>query len=297
MQGKSNVMIKKDVKLNRFIVDRLNSNETIDSEQLKNQFVSLYHHHNDLTASLKYAEIIQKGVLPKDRHFQRLFNDYFVMYVPQSYVSGDFYWIGEVDDKIIFAVGDCTGHGVPGAMLTMLAQSFLNYIILGKGITNTSEILKEFDKKLIETFMHEKEGFYSNDWIDMALCCFDKSQMEIDFSSAKRKLMLVSKTKSQIYKGSNYPLGGWQLEKERTFESKKIQVKDGDMIFIGSDGFQDQIGGEQNKKYGSKQLHFLLENIASLPCDKQLLILKRTFLQWKKEERQLDDICLMGIRV
>lgn len=290
-------MIKSDVRLNRFIVDKLNSNETIDNEQLKNQFVSLYHYHKDLTSSLNYAQIIQKGVLPKDRHFKRLFNDYFIMYAPQSYVSGDFYWIGEVGDKIIFAVGDCTGHGVPGAMLTMLAQSFLNYIILGKGITNTSEVLKEFDKKLIETFMHEIEGIYSNDWIDMVLCCFDKKKMELNFSSAKRKLMLVSGNKTEIYKGSNYPLGGWQMENERLFETNKLKVKEGDMIFIGSDGFQDQIGGELNKKFGSKQLHFLLENITSLPCDKQLMILKRTFQQWKKDEEQLDDICLMGIRI
>lgn len=290
-------MITRDVRLNRFIIDKLNSNEAIDNEQLKNQFVSLYHYHNDLTSSLNYAQIIQKGVLPKDRHFQRLFNDYFVLYVPQSFVSGDFYWIGEVGDKVLFAVGDCTGHGVPGAMLTMLAQSFLNYIILGKGMTNTSEILKEFDKKLIETFMHEYDNPYSNDWIDMALCCYDKSKKEVSFASAKRKLMVVSKENTEIYKGSNYPLGGWQMEEERLFETQKIKVKDGDMIFMGSDGFQDQIGGEKNKKYGSKQLHVLLEDLSSLPCEKQLMILKKTFSEWKKGEQQLDDICLMGIRV
>ena len=142
-------MVKKESHLNRFLVDKLESNEEIDNDQLKNQFVSLYHFNNELTSSLRYAKIIQKGVLPKDRHFKRFFEDYFVMFIPQSYVSGDFYWIGEEDEKVLFAVGDCTGHGVPGAMLTMLAQSFLNHIILGKGMTNTSEILKEFDKKFI----------------------------------------------------------------------------------------------------------------------------------------------------
>lgn len=290
-------MVKKEIHLNRFLVDKLKSNQEIDNEQLKNQFISLYHYHNELTASLKYAEIIQKGVLPKERHFKRLFSDYFVMYVPQTFVSGDFYWIGEVDDQILFAVGDCTGHGVPGAMLTMLAQSFLNYIILGKKMTNTSEILKEFDKKFIETFKHDVENQFHNDWIDISLCCYDKKKMKLQFSSAKRKMMLVSNLDNEIFKGSNYPLGGWQIEDERLFESQVINVNKGDMVFLGSDGFQDQIGGTNSKKFGSKQLHELLSEIAHLPCDKQLMILKRAFKKWKQDETQLDDICLMGIRL
>lgn len=289
-------MIKRDVRLNRVLVDKLKGNEEIDSEQLKNQFVSLNNDYNDLKASLKYAEIIQKGVLPKGRHFQRFFKDYFVMYVPQSFVSGDFYWIGEIGDSVLFAVGDCTGHGVPGAMLTMLAQSFLNHIILGKGIVNTSTILREFDRKLIETFRHEVDNDYPNDWIDIALCCYNKKTKQVSFSGAKRKLLVVSGDNDCIHKGSNYPLGGWQLEEERLFESVEIDVKQGDMLFLGSDGFQDQIGGDKLKKYGSKKLHNLLKEIASLPCDKQLMILTRSFLQWRKDQNQLDDICLMGIR-
>lgn len=284
--------------LNKYLVDQLKNDQEIDNDQLKNQFISLYHYHDELTSSLKYAELIQKGVLPKDRHFKRLFNDYFVMYIPQSYVSGDFYWIGEVDDKLLFAVGDCTGHGVPGAMLTMLAHSFLNYIVLGKNIIDTAEVLREFDKKLIETFNQDKGRTFSNDWIDMALCCYDKRKNELMFSSAKRKLMITSdKNGCKLYKGSNYPLGGWQIESNRIFESQMISVKKGDMIYMGSDGFQDQIGGDQNKKYGSKQLHHLLEHISELPCSKQLMVLKRTFTLWKKEENQFDDICIMGIRI
>ncbi len=290
-------MVKKEVSLNRLLVEQLKSNEEIDNEQLKNQFVSLYHYHNELTASLKYAEIIQKGVLPKDRHFKRMLSDYFVMYVPQSFVSGDFYWLGEVNNKILFAVGDCTGHGVPGAMLTMLAQSFLNYIILGKKMTNTSEILREFDKKFIETFMHDLENQFHNDWIDISLCCYDKEKMELQFSSAKRKILIVSQNQTDVYRGSNYPLGGWQIENERLFESQTFRVNKGDMVYMGSDGFQDQIGGVLLKKYGSKQLHELLIEIAELPCEKQLMILRREFRQWKQGEIQLDDICLMGIRL
>lgn len=290
-------MINRDQRLNRFLVEKLKSNEDIDGEQLRSQFVSLNDYYNDLTASLKYAEIIQKGVLPKDRHFQRFFEDYFVMYIPQSFVSGDFYWIGEVGDNVLFAVGDCTGHGVPGAMLTMLAQSFLNHIVLGRGIVNPSSILREFDNKFIETFQHDVDNNYSNDWIDIALCSYNKKSKEVNFSGAKRKLMVVSDNVKKVYKGSNYPLGGWQIETDRFFESQPIEVAKGDMIYLGSDGYQDQIGGGKDKKYGSKQLHELLREMALLPCEKQLVILRESFLKWKKDQDQLDDICLMGIRV
>lgn len=290
-------MVKKEVFLNKALVEKLIGNQEIDHNQLKKQFISLFHYNGELTDSLKYAEIIQKGVLPKDRHFKRLVQDYFVMYIPQSFVSGDFYWIGEVGDKVLFAVGDCTGHGVPGAMLTMLAQSFLNHIILGKQVTCTSEILKEFDKKFIETFQDDFENDFHNDWIDIALCCYNRNNNYVQYSGAKRKMLFVSNEKNYVLKGSNYPVGGWQIENERMFESQTIQVEKGDIIYLGSDGFQDQIGGDNDKKYGSKRLHQLLIEISDLPCEKQLMILKRTFKKWKQDENQLDDICLMGVRM
>ena len=284
------------VNLNNVVARDIKNGDRIDHDLLKNQFVSLNKYSNDLVDSLKYAEIIQKGVLPKERHFKRYFKNHFVLYRPHSFVSGDFYWVGEIDDKILFSVGDCTGHGVPGAMLTMLAQSFLNHIVLGKGMTNTADILVEFDKKFIETFQNEKEHNYSNDWIDMALCCFDKKNMTLNFSSAKRKLLHISEKQSTLYKGANYPIGGWQIEQNRSFDSDTIALKKGDMLYLGSDGFQDQIGGEKSKKFGSKKLHTLLSEIAHYPCDKQLSLLRSTFLNWQNDHEQLDDICLMGLR-
>lgn len=290
-------MVKKDNYSNRFLIDKLRGNEEIDNDQLKNRFISLYNSNEELTSSLRYAQIIQSGVLPKNRHFNRLFDDFLILYKPQSYVSGDFYWIGEVGRKVLFAVGDCTGHGVPGAMLTMLAQSFLNHIILGKQHSDTSLILKEFDKKFIETFQGENDNFYSNDWIDIALCSFDKDNYELEFAGAKRKILVVNKHESKLIKGNNYPLGGWQIEKNRNFETHKIELKKGNMVYLGSDGFQDQIGGEKAKKFGSKQLHDILVDIYPLPCEKQLMILKKKFKAWRQGEQQLDDVCIMGIRI
>lgn len=278
-------------------LQKLNYSNLEDTNKLKRKYLNLYKKNKELISSLSYAQIIQKGVLPKERHFNRLFNDYFVFYAPQSYISGDFYWIGEEANYTIFAVGDCTGHGVPGALLTMLAQSFLNYIILGKKNTNPSEILKEFDKKFIETFSNENDETYHNDWIDIALCCFGKEKKILHFAGAKRKILVVSNEKSTLYTGSNYPIGGWQLEKIRNFESQTISIKPNDMIYLGSDGFQDQIGGEKNKKFSSKRLHSLLNEIHTLSGIEQKNRLNSTFSAWKTSEQQLDDVCLMGIRL
>ena len=277
--------------------NQLTNSPIYSNEGLKRQYISLYKRNKELVNSLNYAKIIQKGVLPKDRHFNRFFSDAFVYYQPQSYISGDFYWVGEHKNLKIFAVGDCTGHGVPGALLTMLAQSFLNYIVLGKKIIHPTSILKEFDKKFIETFMGDNEDIFHNDWIDIALCCYDESEKKIYFSGAKRKLLHVSKYNAIIYNGNNYPIGGWQLELNRSFNHHEFNVSEGDMIYIGSDGFQDQIGGEKNKKFGSKQLHELLSSIIEMPCELQLKQLKTTFNKWKTTTEQLDDICLMGIRI
>ena len=263
---------------------------------LETKYDLLYKKNKELISSLNYAQIIQKGILPKPRHFKRLFSDSFVFYKPQSYISGDFYWIGEAANYTFFAVGDCTGHGVPGALLTMLAHSFLNYIILGKQITNPSEILKEFDKKFIETFTNDDNtDKFENDWIDIALCCFDKEQKLLYFAGAKRKILLISNGNPFLLAGSNYPIGGWQLEKNRTFNTQIIPIKPKDMIYLGSDGFQDQIGGEKNKKFGSTSLHTLLTEIAHHNGETQLKIIKKTFNDWTFNTEQLDDVCMMGI--
>lgn len=266
------------------------------NDELRNQYLSLYQRNKELINSLSYAEVIQKGILPKERHFQRLFDDAFVFYQPQSYVSGDFYWMGEIDNHVLFAVGDCTGHGVPGALLTMLAQSFLNYLILGKKTTHPTLILNEFDKKFIETFMGEQEDVFQNDWIDIALCSLDRNNQTLKFAGAKRKILHVSNGTFNTYNGSNYPIGGWQIENKRNFNHLDIKVSKGDMIYLGSDGYQDQIGGDKNKKFGSKQLHQELLTISELNGKEQLSHLKNVFHKWKKNADQLDDICIMGIR-
>lgn len=262
---------------------------------MKEEFVSA-----NLTThfeSLRYAQLIQNGLLPKRRHFNRLVKDHFVFYKPLHFVSGDFYWIGEKENRIYIAVGDCTGHGVPGAMLSVLCRSILDYSIMTKGITRTDRILREMDKKFIESFYNIREEDYNNDWVDIALICIDYQKMKIHFSSANRKALHVGTEGACLLKGSSYPIGGWQVEKQRRFQSETICFQSGDAIYIGSDGFQDQIGGQKTKKFSSKRLHELIMEIYNSPMKDQRSVIKATFENWKGNEDQVDDVCLLGIRL
>jgi len=139
--------------------------ETLDQNQLQQEYNKLYQTNKELVDSMYYARSVQQGVLPHERHFKRLFNDYFVTYKPQGIVGGDLYWVGQKGHLKYFAVGDCTGHGISGAMLSVLALSFLNYIVLGKDFEFVGEILLELDKKWIETFHQGSEFGFNNDWL------------------------------------------------------------------------------------------------------------------------------------
>ena len=248
--------------------------------------------------SLKYAEIIQRGMLPKKRHFNRIFEDYFVIYKPLNILSGDFYWVGKKEHLTFVAVGDCTGHGVPGALLSVLASSILEYSVMNKGVNKTNKILQEVDKKFIESFSSVKDDFFNNDWVDIALVCIDWHENKLYFSSANRKICIVSQDKStHILEGSHYPIGGWQVEKNRKFESSSFNFQKGDILYMGSDGFQDQIGGPKNKKYSSKRLHTFFKEINEDSFESQKVKLEKELKTWQGTNDQIDDICILGVRL
>lgn len=247
--------------------------------------------------SLKYARIIQQGLLPKKRHFDRMFRNHFVLFEPLDYVSGDFYWVAEKNKLKYLAVGDCTGHGVPGAMLSVLAKSIIEYSILNKGIVKTNRILEEVDKKFIESFTAHEDEQYNNDWFEVGLICVNEKIKTIYFSSANRKLLHIGKQGANIYRGDRFPIGGWQNYPNRSFSTISFQYEAGDMIYLGSDGFQDQLGGLRNKKFSSNALHGLLEQVSGYLPEIQLEILKETFTDWKGTTVQTDDVCLVGVQL
>lgn len=252
--------------------------------------------NNNYIQSLASAKIIQQALLPKERHFNRIFKNHFVSYIPQNIISGDFYWVGSKKDLDYLVVGDCIGHSISAALLSVLALNIFEYAIMNKGLKKTNKILKEVDKKFIESFKNTETKISDTPWIELSIICIDNKKNEIYFSSAKRKLMHVDKNEGyKIYKGSNYPIGGWQIETERKFEATKIKFNKGDKIYLGSDGFQDQIGGDKNKKYKSKELHNFLAKHSNLPFCIQKAKVEEEFYKWKKDNDQLDDVCIVGV--
>lgn len=245
---------------------------------------------------LSNAKIIQQALLPKERHFNRMFKSHFVVYIPQNMISGDFYWIGRKNELTYLVVGDCIGHGISAALLSVLALNLFEYTIMNKGVKKTNKILKEVNKKFIESFKNTELQSFDTPWMELSIVCVDNKNNTLYFSSANRKLMHVTNDKEYIiYKGSNYPIGGWQIEVDRQFEATSIQFNEGDKVYLGSDGLQDQIGGLENKKFTSKRLHDLLAKNSNLPFNIQKNVVEEEFYKWKRNNDQFDDVCIVGV--
>ena len=255
-------------------------------------YSDLVNEHRNLNDSIKYAYRIQEGILPKPRHIDRIWSDTIVFNKPKDIVSGDFYWMAEKDENVFWVVADCSGHGVPGAMLTMLGNSFLNYIVLGKEIYNTNEILNEMDRKMLETFRYSDNAEH----IDISLLRYNRKTKELEYSGARRKLLQIRNGELKIVEGDKFPIGGMFLEPNRVYTSHIVDLRKGDLIYIGSDGFQDQFGGPKGKKFSSKRLHEFLLEISQYELDLQKIQLRLLFNDWKGVRSQIDDVCVMGIR-
>lgn len=270
--------------------------ELFEEEACPVDYQKLWNKNRDLLKSLERAALIQNALLPKPRHFDRAFPDHFAIHLPKEDVGGDFYWLAETNGMIYFAVADCTGHGVPGALLAMLGQSFLNYIVLGKGIRSASDILVDLDQRLIDSFQITNENDFQNDWIDISFCRYDPSRMELEFAGAQRSILHVKGHEHREFRGSNYPVGGWQLEEKRSFGSRTIRVEKGEALYLGSDGYQDQFGGSAGKKFNRKRLHDIVLTNRDRPMGVQKELLLDSFRNWKGEKEQVDDVCLLGVR-
>jgi serine phosphatase RsbU (regulator of sigma subunit) len=271
--------------------------ESIDYSGLKNEYLKLFHFNRDLMEGLYYASTIQQGLLPQKRHFERLFDEYFILYRPQQIVGGDFYWTARKGNKVVFACADCTGHGVGGAMLSVLGLSYLNYVVLGKEFDNLAEILKEVDKKWMETFCKFTDIMENNDWMEISLCSFDAETRELCFAGARGSVLLIDDKNQQFLKGNRYPIGGWQIERNRVYDVQKVVLEKPTSVYLGSDGFKDQLGGRNNKKLSARKLNEMIGDIYDIPMGLQSNLLKIMLEEWQGKNEQTDDICLMGIKL
>jgi serine phosphatase RsbU (regulator of sigma subunit) len=267
--------------------------EKTKNAELQKAYALIEEKNKDITDSIYYAKRIQNSILPKDNHITALFPDHFVLYKPKDIVSGDFYWISNCAGKKIIAAVDCTGHGVPGAFMSMAGSSLLNEIVNEKNITSPTQILNHLRERLMQTLQQTGADGESKDGMDIALCVFDGNTLE--FAGANNPLYLIRNKELQEFKSDKQPIGV-HAGAEKPFTSAKIELQKGDTIYIFSDGYVDQFGGPNGKKFMSKRFKDLLLSISGLTLSEQKNALDKAIEEWKGAGQQVDDILVIGLR-
>ncbi len=250
----------------------------------------------EITDSINYASLIQKAVFPPNELIDKLLKNYFILYEPKDIVSGDFYWVNKKNNKIIVIAADCTGHGVPGAFMSMLGISFLNEIINKLKAPKANEILNLLRKTVKRSLRQTGKYGEARDGIDMALCIIDFENLELEFAGANNPLILIREDELLEVKADKMPIGIHFREKE-SFTNNKLKIKKNDKIYLFSDGYYDQFGGKRGRKFLKKNFKKLLKSIYEKKMEEQKIILKETLNNWKKNYEQIDDILVLGIEI
>lgn len=249
----------------------------------------------NLIDSLIYAQRIQEALLPSEDYFRKRFEDSFILFMPKDIVSGDFYWIGENDDKIFVVAADCTGHGVPGALMSMIGHEIIEKTINDDGIVRPSEILAVLNKALEKTFSREKNiGTIIRDGMDVGLCIIEKKQRKLHYAGAFFPLYLIRNGSLAEIKGDKLIIG--MNPEGLTYTDTEYDLDDDDVLYIFSDGYVDQFGGEENKKFMYRRFRYLLLNIHKLPFGDQKVVLEDNIRSWMGRNVQVDDIMVIGFR-
>lgn len=250
----------------------------------------------ELTQSLQYASYIQNALMPKPQAIERSFPDYFLLYMPRDIVSGDFYWVARKKKFTYFAICDCTGHGVPGAFLSILGISFLNQIVdLNESISaaNVLNLLREHFMKSLQQTGTEQE---QKDGIDMSLCVIDREKGQLQYAGAFNPMYLIKNSSKLIeVPGDKMPIG-IAAELETAFVNHSFDLSEGDTVYLFSDGYADQFGGEKGKKFKYRPFRNLLLGNCSKPMEIQKQELTNSLTDWMGDIPQLDDITVFGFR-
>lgn len=266
------------------------------AEQLEFANKELTYQHEQITDSILYARRIQRVMLPQQKFMDELIPDNMVLFKPRDIVSGDFYWYKQIKNFIVFAAADCTGHGVPGAFMSMLGISFLNDIVSKSRFDKPNEILNSLRKRIKNELHQTGKEQESADGMDMSLCVLDTEYGILQFAGAYNPLYLIRDNEIQIYKADRQPVAIYMREKE--FTNHEIKVQKGDCIYMFSDGYKDQFGGESGQKFKSKRFNELLLEIHQKPMAEQSKILGKTIEDWMgKKYDQIDDILVLGVRI
>ena len=262
----------------------------------KKQKVVIEEKQQEISDSINYAKRIQDAMMTSSVYLKDTLPKSFIFFKPKDVVSGDFYWIyKDQEENIFFTVADCTGHGVPGAFMSMIGTSLLNEIIIEKGIKETDKILSEMRAQIIRSLSQEDEGA-QKDGMDISLCKLNMKKKTVEFSGAHNSLIHVRGEELKTYRGDHQPVG-LLLGEKKPFTKHKVKLKKDDMLYIYSDGYQDQFGGAKGKKYMAAKFKKQLLKMSNRSEDQQLAILDQEFSSWINDYEQIDDVCVMGVRI
>ncbi len=281
-------------------------------QQIEKQHLELEETHKEINDSIKYSERLQQAIFPSQEALDKYLNKHFVLFRPKDVVSGDFYWLQRVEGQTYFSVADCTGHGIPGALVSVVCSNALNRSIKEFSLTNPQAILNKTRELVIETF--SQSGKDVKDGMDIVLCSHKEGEQHILFSGANNPLWIIRKTKhlteEQVnaratligeefslieYKSSKQPIGLY--ENMQDFQQSKIHLYKSDTLYLFTDGFADQFGGEKGKKYKYRPLKKLLLANNQLEMKAQKDSIDQAFKTWKGALEQVDDICIVGIKI
>jgi serine phosphatase RsbU (regulator of sigma subunit) len=264
-------------------------------EFIELQKVELELKDKNITDSLIYAQRIQEALLPSESYFRKHFEDSFILFKPKDIVSGDFYWIGEKNDKIFVVAADCTGHGVPGALMSMIGLNLIETTINEDNIEIPSRILEVMNKGLEKTFSREKNiGTIIRDGMDIGLCIIDRKRKKVEYAGAFFPLYLI-RDDSLIEIAADKIIIGMNHEGLQ-YTDHEIDLLDDDIFYIFSDGYVDQFGGSENKKFMYRRFRYLLMTIHSFPVNDQKAILEENIRTWMGLNEQVDDMMVIGFR-
>ena len=274
------------------VVERTNEvvRQKEEVEKQKEKVTELY---KDLKDSINYAKRIQQSILPTDEQISGIFPNSFVFYRPKDIVSGDFYWFKQAGSKKLFAAIDCTGHGVPGAFMSLVGYNMLNQVT--KVFTALANPQQPQPCERRGTARQEGASEL-RDGMDLALCCFDENTLELDFAGAQNPLFLIRDGELREIRGDKFAIGSFKYG-QKEYTNHTVQLQQGDQVYLFSDGYADQFGGPRGKKFLKKRFRQLLLSIAELPMKEQRTELHKSWVQWKGTEEQVDDILVLGIRI
>ena len=251
--------------------------------------------NREITDNINYALRIQSAILPDINLIYKTLQESFILYMPKDIVSGDFYAFAERGGRVVIVAGDCTGHGVTGAFMSMIGSSLLNQIINERGVADPGAILTQLNAAVIATLKQQEN--HSSDGMDISVCAFDLPNRIVHYAGANRPLWLVRGNQLLTVKPDKYPIGGLQMDLDRKFTENKVQLEPGDTAYIFTDGFADQFGGERGRKMMTSKFKEVLVEARHIPLRRQENYLRGFFENWKGGHEQVDDVLVIGVRI